>query len=127
MKGAPREVYDGFTDRKNIRICMKQHLHTERKNSKYKKRDSPLSPGMWESVNYYQNILDTDPTMGMERFFYIKIAKKTSEKRDPTNPFAVHLVNPFSILGNQRQLESCSSCLTLHHLMSLSWEFGSLQ
>ncbi len=26
---------------------------------------------------------------------YIKITKKPSEKRDPMNPFAVHLVNPY--------------------------------
>ncbi len=46
---------------KNIRIRMKQHLHTERKNSKYKKRGSLLSPGMRESVNLLQKYFRHQP------------------------------------------------------------------
>ncbi len=82
-----------ISDRKNIQIHMKQHLHTERKKSKYKKRDFPMSPGMRESVNLLPKYFGHQPKRGMVRIFFAKITKKTSEKRDPTNPFAVHLVN----------------------------------
>ncbi len=53
-----------------------------------------MNPGMRESVIYYQNISDTYTKRGIVKIFYIKITKKPSEKRDPTNPFEVHLVNP---------------------------------
>ncbi len=71
---------------------MKQRLHTE-KNLR-KKRESPLSPGMRESVNLLPKYFRHRPKKGDRTIFYIKITKKTSEKRDPMNPFAVHLVNP---------------------------------
>jgi hypothetical protein len=74
---------------------MKQRLHTERKKLQYKKRDSPLSPGMRESVNLLPKYFRHQPKKGDRMKFLYKITKKPSEKRDPTNPFGVHLVNPF--------------------------------
>jgi hypothetical protein len=52
----PEEIKNDYPKKlaieKNIRIRMKRHLHTERKKLKdEKKKKSPLSPGMRESVN----------------------------------------------------------------------------
>jgi hypothetical protein len=77
---------------------MKQRLHTERKKLSIKKRDSPLSPGMRESVNLLPKYFRHQPQKGDRMKFLYKDNKKKSEKRDPTNPFAVHLVNPFFCL-----------------------------
>jgi hypothetical protein len=79
-----------------MQICMKQHLNTERTNSKYKNKGLPFEPRYAGICKFTTKIFQT-PTQkgGSYDFFYIKITKKTSEKRDPTNPFAVHLVNPF--------------------------------
>ncbi len=73
---------------------MKRHLHTQRKKPR-DKRESLLSPGMRESVNLLPKYFRHQPTKGDRTKFLYKDNKKTSEKRDPTNPFAGHLVNPF--------------------------------
>ncbi len=52
------------SDRKIIQICMKQHLHTERKKLKYEKRDSPLSPYMRKSVNLLPKYFRHQPKKG---------------------------------------------------------------
>ncbi len=65
-----------------------------KKKSQYKKRDPPLSPGIRESVNLLPKYFRHQPKKGDGTIFFAKIIKK-NEKRDPTNPIAVHLVNPF--------------------------------
>jgi hypothetical protein len=75
---------------------MKQRLHTERKKVRDKKKEIPLEPRYAGICKFTTKIFQTPtPIGGFLRIFYIKITKKPSEKRDPTNPFAVHLVNPF--------------------------------
>ncbi len=83
------------SDRKNIQICMTRHLHTERKNWRIKK-GIPLEPRYAGICKFTTKIFQT-PTQkgGLYKILY-KDNQKPSEKRDPTNPFAVHLVNPFS-------------------------------
>jgi hypothetical protein len=49
---------------------------------------------MRESVNLLPKYFRHRPKKGDGTFFYIEVTKKTSENRDPTNPFIVHLVNP---------------------------------
>jgi hypothetical protein len=56
---------------------MKQRLHTERKKSKFKKRDFPLSPGMRESVNLLPKYFTHQPKKGDGTIFFAKITKKT--------------------------------------------------
>ncbi len=50
-------------------ICMKQCLHTERKNLS-KKRDSPLSPAMQESVNLLPKYFRHQPKKGDGTIFF---------------------------------------------------------
>ena len=60
-----------------------------------KKKGLPLEPRYAGICKFTTKIFQT-PTQkgGSYENIYIKIMKKPSEKRDPTNPFAVHLVNP---------------------------------
>ncbi len=55
---------------------------------------------MQESVNLLPTYFRHQPKKGDDTKFYKqRQQKKPSEKRDPTNPFAVHLVNPFVVLS----------------------------
>jgi hypothetical protein len=56
---------------------MEQRLHTERKKTKYKKRDSSLSPGMQKSVNLLPKYFRHQPKKGDGTIFFAKITKKT--------------------------------------------------
>jgi hypothetical protein len=60
-----------ISDKKNIQTHMKQHLHTEWKNSKYKKRGSPLSPGMRKSVHLPRKYFRHQPKKVDCRNFFI--------------------------------------------------------
>ncbi len=70
-----------ISNRKNIQICMKQHLHTQRKKLKDKKRESPLSPGMRESVNLLPKYFWHRPQMGYRTNFLYKDNKKNIWKK----------------------------------------------
>ncbi len=91
----PEEIKNDYpkkiSDRKNTQMHMKRRLHTQRKKLRDKKRESPLSPGMRESVNLLPKYFRHQPKKGDCTKFVYKDNKKTSEKRDPTNPFAGHL------------------------------------
>ncbi len=69
------------SNRKNIRICMKQGLHTERKKLRDKKRESPLSPGMRESVNLLPKYFRHRPQKGDRTKFLYKDNQKTIWKK----------------------------------------------
>jgi hypothetical protein len=58
------------------------------------KKGLPIEPRYAGICKFTTKIFQT-PTQkgGWYDFFYIKISKKKSEKRDPKNPFIVHLVN----------------------------------
>ena len=55
---------------------MKKRLHTERKKSKYKKRDFSLSPGMQESVNLLPKYFRHQPKKGDRMNFLYKDNQK---------------------------------------------------
>ncbi len=55
---------------------MKKRLHTERKKLKYKKRDSPLSQGMQESVNLLPKYFRHQPEKGDRTKFLYKDNQK---------------------------------------------------
>jgi hypothetical protein len=69
---------------------MKQRLHTERKENKYKKRDSPLEPRYAGICKFTTKIFQTPTQKGGWYEF--------------SNPFAVHLVNPLFLD------EQCAPC-----------------
>jgi hypothetical protein len=50
---------------------------------------------MQEYVNLLPKYFRHQPKKGDGTIFFAKITKKTAEKRDHSNPFAVHIVNPF--------------------------------
>jgi hypothetical protein len=60
---------------------MKRHLHTQRKKLKDKKRESPLSPGMRESVNLLPKYFRHRPKKGDRTKFLYKDNKKNIQKK----------------------------------------------
>jgi hypothetical protein len=74
---------------KNIQICMKQRLHTERKKLSSIKKGLPLEPRYAGICKFTTKIFQTPTPKGGYKFLY-KDNKKTSEKKDPMNPLAVH-------------------------------------
>ncbi len=61
---------------------MKQGLHTERKKLQDKKRDSPLSPGMQESVNLLPKYFRHQPQKGDRTKILYKDNQKNHLKKE---------------------------------------------
>jgi hypothetical protein len=61
---------------------MKQRLHTERKKTPSPKRETPLSPGRWESVKLVRNVFsDTHKKWGWYAFLYREHPENNPENK----------------------------------------------
>ncbi len=71
---------------------------------KVKKRGLPPEPRYAGICKFTTKIFQPPTPKGDRINFLYKDNQKPSEKRDPTNPFAVHLVNPFPFFSVPLQI-----------------------